>query len=559
MPRRRRAFIDRARARTYEVVYRPLRDTSGSDRVFRAVERGNAPSAPIEDDEFAYVPEKNGDLSYDKVAFELGEHGLPDDGYNYAKHFRTIGAEGGVFIPALGRQDAQTASSDVVTPAEEDPGSQVAVKRSAEDERRREDAIEEIRRERKRNADLDEVFAALDSDGELETDKDGERGSDTEDLPRNGGAQSDEAGGTDDDDDILPDDFVNLASGPSGQQLKHCSRPGVAVREKGGRTKRRPRRLLDEQFELILQGYKDAGSEGSAGSHEKNDLGSHDSDGGSEDASENLDDVLDDVDVLALMATDPAADPATEPGVEDALDNALDKLRLQEVASQRGGVDQGFDREEHAEAQMTQAMDSLMDSYQRVAVDEAFAALDGLGGARTAIVTSITGGEQKLDTKTDASEDDKDDEELNEWFDEQYQDKEDWDCETIISTYSNLENRPSVIDDVANNPRRPRNLPPVIRLDKRTSLPTGPADSSPDVRDAARDRDYGSRRSTHVTGPRSRNESKEEKRARKAAVKEAARTRRALKSEMRNAFAEESLMQHKHAAALGKSKVAVRL
>ncbi|KAH3761336.1 LTV1 protein [Pelomyxa schiedti] len=40
--------------------------------------------------------------AYSKNPFELGEYGFPDDGYDYSQHFRPIGVSGGVFVSASG-------------------------------------------------------------------------------------------------------------------------------------------------------------------------------------------------------------------------------------------------------------------------------------------------------------------------------------------------------------------------------------------------------------------------------------------------------------------------
>ncbi|GLB35737.1 putative low temperature viability protein [Lyophyllum shimeji] len=122
-------------------------------------------------------------------------------------------------------------------------------------------------------------------------------------------------------------------------------------------------------------------------------------------------------------------------------------------------------------------------------------------------------------------------------------DKQDrWDCETILTTYSNLENHPRLI--------RARDSKPVakIHLDPKTGFPMV-VDSTPSKTISARARaalekeedDSGSNSDTPVrqTITRPRGESKEDKKARKAAVKAERQTRRADKKAVKEQFGAE--------------------
>ena len=130
-----------------------------------------------------------------------------------------------------------------------------------------------------------------------------------------------------------------------------------------------------------------------------------------------------------------------------------------------------------------------------------------------------------------------------------------WDCETIVSTYSNLENRPAVLDGGA--PRRQRGgaassaaaagaaMPAQIRLGK-TGLPVEfvPRAKPAAGRDDGSDSDEGDSDGGADVGPgaewrcetRRKGETAEEKRARKAAVKEGRREARAQKKETKGMF-----------------------
>ncbi|CCM03778.1 uncharacterized protein FIBRA_05925 [Fibroporia radiculosa] len=132
--------------------------------------------------------------------------------------------------------------------------------------------------------------------------------------------------------------------------------------------------------------------------------------------------------------------------------------------------------------------------------------------------------------------------------------KDRWDCETILTTYSNLENHPRLI--------RARQEKPVpkIRLDPKTGLPVIEGKSHPQAKssDTASDSDMedGCRAyfgfyfvlskancryaATRVTIIRSKNESKEDKKARKQAVKAERQSRRLDKKATKEQFSAEA-------------------
>ncbi|KAF8963873.1 Low temperature viability protein-domain-containing protein [Flammula alnicola] len=134
--------------------------------------------------------------------------------------------------------------------------------------------------------------------------------------------------------------------------------------------------------------------------------------------------------------------------------------------------------------------------------------------------------------------------------------KDRWDCETILTTYTNLENHPRLI-----RARDPKPVPKIV-LDRKTGLPsvldtsdkTKPptnrvsfATGSDDTDDS--DSDHG-RDSQLPTAPgqsiaRPRNESKEEKKARKATVKAERQARRVEKKSTKEQFGAEVKDQKK--------------
>ncbi|KAG9313992.1 Low temperature viability protein-domain-containing protein [Chiua virens] len=112
--------------------------------------------------------------------------------------------------------------------------------------------------------------------------------------------------------------------------------------------------------------------------------------------------------------------------------------------------------------------------------------------------------------------------------------KEDrWDCETILTTYSNLENHPRLIRARSSKPV------PKIKLDARTGLPSVEEDP---VKKDILEKEELVKRAIKQTASRSRDESKEDKKARKQAVKAERQVRRADKKTMKEQFSVE--MKH---------------
>ncbi|KAF7307414.1 hypothetical protein MIND_00535800 [Mycena indigotica] len=116
--------------------------------------------------------------------------------------------------------------------------------------------------------------------------------------------------------------------------------------------------------------------------------------------------------------------------------------------------------------------------------------------------------------------------------------KDRWDCETILTTYSNLENHPRLIR-ARDGETRKTQVVPKIHLDSRTGMPIVISNAESESSD-----DENERR--HIgTLKRDRNESKEAKKARKQAVKEERQTRRAEKKATKEMFGAELQTQKK--------------
>ncbi|KAF8665428.1 hypothetical protein AX16_000447 [Volvariella volvacea WC 439] len=123
--------------------------------------------------------------------------------------------------------------------------------------------------------------------------------------------------------------------------------------------------------------------------------------------------------------------------------------------------------------------------------------------------------------------------------------KERWDCETILSTYTNLENHPRIIR--LRNSKKPIAK---IHLDPKTSLPIvepRPIQKAEMVQNSKSDTESDTEElaTKHATITRPRDESKEAKKARKAALKAERQTRRANKKAMKEQFSSEYKAQTK--------------
>ncbi|KAI0081128.1 LTV-domain-containing protein [Panus rudis PR-1116 ss-1] len=121
--------------------------------------------------------------------------------------------------------------------------------------------------------------------------------------------------------------------------------------------------------------------------------------------------------------------------------------------------------------------------------------------------------------------------------------KDRWDCETILTTYSNLENHPRLI-----RARHERPVPK-IRLDPKTGLPyvedESPRRSQKSKANAEEEEEDLESHPARVTVARPKNESKEEKKMRKQAVKAERQARRVEKKITKEQFTAEAKKQVK--------------
>ncbi|KAI0756547.1 Low temperature viability protein-domain-containing protein [Daedaleopsis nitida] len=223
------------------------------------------------------------------------------------------------------------------------------------------------------------------------------------------------------------------------------------------------------------------------------------------------------------------------------LDERFDQIQREYDSSEDEDEEPGLDDLDEApdliasRADFDSMMDEFLDKYEVIA-----------GKMRPTLPGSAT---EKLDTVRkalgeakirDAEESESDDGDILMPLD--VDDKKDrWDCETILTTYSNLENHPRLI--------RARNdkLVPKIRLDPRTGLPSvvneQPREQPPLADSSATDEDEEESRLARVTVTRRKDESAEEKKARKQAVKAERQARRSDKKVTKERFSKEVRQQ----------------
>ncbi|KAI4323832.1 hypothetical protein L6164_023408 [Bauhinia variegata] len=138
-----------------------------------------------------------------------------------------------------------------------------------------------------------------------------------------------------------------------------------------------------------------------------------------------------------------------------------------------------------------------------------------------------------------------------------------WDCETIVSTYSNLDNHPGLIE--APEVRRKKKLAETVSTALRSSShlislrgkEKLPVDFLPSSRKSAAELEkrVGTMRTEQYSRKQQGKESKEEKKERKAAVKEERREARRLKKEMKGLYRGEAHLAQRVAAVSGPSSI----
>jgi len=106
-----------------------------------------------------------------------------------------------------------------------------------------------------------------------------------------------------------------------------------------------------------------------------------------------------------------------------------------------------------------------------------------------------------------------------------------WDCESILSTYSNLDNHPGLIVEPSSKPQK-------IRLSNKTGMPLGVLPTKPSKKEVAEEEER-----QENLGKARGEETPEQKKERKRQIKEMKKIQRENKKAYKTAFKQEELRQ----------------
>jgi len=120
-----------------------------------------------------------------------------------------------------------------------------------------------------------------------------------------------------------------------------------------------------------------------------------------------------------------------------------------------------------------------------------------------------------------------------------------WDCESIISTYSNTENHPKLIDEQTKNVQK-------IRLSYKLGIPLGVLPKKKPIKEVIPVENKGK--------PRSKEETPEERKERKKMIRDERKLQRERKKNLKNAYRAEEVLQNSLASKIGvASKSAIKI
>eukprot|EP01090_Pellita_catalonica_P009054 TRINITY_DN2011_c0_g1_i1.p1 TRINITY_DN2011_c0_g1~~TRINITY_DN2011_c0_g1_i1.p1 ORF type:complete len:256 (+),score=98.70 TRINITY_DN2011_c0_g1_i1:46-813(+) len=120
-----------------------------------------------------------------------------------------------------------------------------------------------------------------------------------------------------------------------------------------------------------------------------------------------------------------------------------------------------------------------------------------------------------------------------------------WDCESILSTYSNLENHPKILGEEESIKKKPKK----IQLSSRSGIPLGVLPKKKEKKKEL------PKKSRNLGAPRPKGEAAEMKRQRKRELKEQRRQRREEKKLTKIAYKQEELAQKKAHSLQGRQSV----
>ncbi|KAJ2726119.1 Protein ltv1 [Coemansia sp. Benny D115] len=517
-------FIDKKKATTYKLVYRSQEDPlafeeGGSERVFvevnpRNPERASSKGKEVEDQT---LQQSLRDLGLEDIDEEEEEEAgkaalygiyLDDSKYDYTKHLRQVGTGGGVLLEAQTKKarpgdiHIKDEGSSSMLPSEVLPSKHHMDIRSEAvplglqpfmDSRVREvfEALEDEDAEEFDDDFLDQLNADQAPSGEEDED-DGWSNANEEDEDdfdaQDVFAQVRRMKAQQKKQQLSDDDFDDDDSNGGGWKGSRSVSTGFSM-SSSAMYRNANLTLLDEQFDRVEAMYEE------------------------EDSESNPDE--------DYMGDGTGESVSTRPDFENVLDEFLNEYELTGKKMQvvlEGGTGQG---------KLDTVREALLDA--NVTPEES---------RRAVLATGL-----KMFAEDNMRTREEDDKELEAML-LQKEERTPWDCQTILTTYSTLDNHPSTIYEA----RTPR-----IRVSRKTGFPVvennGEEEKEKEKENENENENGTQEESVRVNKgeARSRNETAEEKRERKKLLQEAKRNRREQKRETQGIFAEkrERRMQSK--------------
>ncbi|KAJ2784151.1 Protein ltv1 [Coemansia javaensis] len=503
-------FVDKKRATTYNLVYRSQEDPlafeeGGGQRVFveaggragRAAEGRPGHAAQtlqqsLRDLDLSGIGEGDAEEREVGAAAKYGVL-LDDRNYDYTQHLRAVGGAGGVLLEAPAAREKRPAAVEIRDA--ELPAEALASQHRMDIK----GAAYPLGPQPFMDPEVREVLEALNDDG---SDASGDFDDDMMELlnadgPAEGGDSDsgDDGGFGSDGSDFDPDDvFAHVRRMKARQAARGNASTSSCCDESdaqsaGGSTgfsmsssamfRNEQLALLDEQYDRVEAMYES----------ESEDDGRYDAEGRY---------------IPEVDADGNAVPISSRPDFEQVLDEFLNEYELTGKKMQpvvEGGSGAG-----------------KLGTYRG-----ALLAGDGDDDGKRQVVLAGARLEAEDRAKSAAMEE----AELDALFERNTRARTAWDCESILSTYSTLENHPATIYEE----RAPR-----IRISRKTGLPLAEEHKSESESEEGEPEDGAPK--THAGSARPANETAEEKRARKKQAQEARRKRREQKKETRGAFAE---------------------
>ncbi|KAJ2345627.1 Protein ltv1 [Coemansia sp. RSA 2673] len=541
-------FVDKKSSKTYKLVYRSQEDPlafeeGASERVFVAVNKNESGRGGRSRDADQTVQQSLRDLRLDDIpeeeldqqAGKAALYGiyLDDREYDYTKHLRPVGAGGGVFLDVASKKDKHSGIEILGMDEDSDGDDEFSATKQAvtfqlpaevlPSSHRMNIKAEAFPSGLQPNMDLNvrEALEALDDEDAEELDDDFLDKLNADGPPSGAEDEYDEDASDDDyfdddeDADFDPNDVFAQVQKMKARQRQMASdgsddeydgsQPDASSGWRGARTastgfsmsssamyRNENLTFLDEQFDAIEAMYEKEDSESEEERYDEHGhhIPQYDEHGNKKSISTRAD-----------------------------FDNVMDDfLQNYELAGKKmhviveGGTGVG---------KLSTVRDAFLDETKSKEENKKALLSTGL----------------RLIEETNAKTKKQDEEELGQYF--KQKERTPWDCQTILTTYSTLDNHPATIYEKKT---------PQIKVNRRTGFPMVEpvADNKEQGKSANSDDDEGvdmddaddDEAKENKGKPRPKDESKEEKRARKRQIQEEKRNRREEKKETREVFAE---------------------